>query len=152
MGNWHRQHIPWSRNIGEGVRRYKSQIWRTGRAHSCHLQGTVWITVQCGLRWLEKFSLLCLRDMGFSPSLADPCIWMSRVDDPYKYIAIYYVDDFAIASKDPAGIIWALSEVCSSNSRVILVPLNFTWDAASSVMKKVSCVLHLASTTLTRRW
>jgi hypothetical protein len=28
-----------------------------------------------GLRWSEKFSL-CLQDMGFFASLADPCIWM----------------------------------------------------------------------------
>jgi hypothetical protein len=56
-----------------------------------------------GLRWSEKFSL-CLRDMGFLPSLADPCIWMRRVDDHYEYIAVY-VDDLAIVSKDPAGII-----------------------------------------------
>ena len=62
-----------------------------------------------GLRWSEKFSL-CLRDMGFSPSLADPCIWMCRVDDHYEYIAVY-VDDLAIASKNPAGIIRALTEV-----------------------------------------
>ena len=56
-----------------------------------------------GLRWSEKFSL-CLRDMGFFASLADPCIWMRRVNDHYEYIAVY-VDDLAIASKDPAGII-----------------------------------------------
>jgi hypothetical protein len=62
-----------------------------------------------GLRWSEKFSL-CLRDMGFFPSLADPCIWMRRVGDLYEYIAVY-VDDLAIASKDPAGIIRALTEI-----------------------------------------
>ncbi len=61
-----------------------------------------------GLRWSEKFSL-CLRDMGFFPSLADPCIWMRRVDNHYEYIAVY-VDDLAIASKCPAGIIRALTE------------------------------------------
>jgi hypothetical protein len=61
-----------------------------------------------GLRWSEKFSL-CLRDMGFFPSLADPCIWMRRVDDHYEYIAVY-VDDLAIASKDPAGIIRMLTD------------------------------------------
>jgi hypothetical protein len=61
-----------------------------------------------GLRWSEKFSL-CLRDMGFFPSLADPCIWMRRVDDHYEYIAVY-VDDLAIASKAPNDIIRALTE------------------------------------------
>ncbi len=62
-----------------------------------------------GLRWSEKFSL-CLRDMGFFASLADPCIWMRRVEDHYEYIAVY-VDDLSIASKDPAGIIQALTDV-----------------------------------------
>ena len=62
-----------------------------------------------GLRWSEKFSL-CLRDMGFFPSHADACIWMRRVDDHYEYIAVY-VDDLAIASKDPAGIIKALTDI-----------------------------------------
>jgi hypothetical protein len=47
--------------------------------------------------------------MGLFASLADPCIWMRRVDDHYKYIAVF-VDDLAIASKDPAGIIRALTE------------------------------------------
>ncbi len=61
-----------------------------------------------GLRWSEKFSL-CLKDMGFFASLADPCIWIRRVKDHYEYIAVY-VDDLAIASKDPAGIIRALTE------------------------------------------
>jgi hypothetical protein len=41
-----------------------------------------------GLRWSEKFSL-CLRDMGFFASLADPCIWMRRVNNHYEYIAVY---------------------------------------------------------------
>jgi hypothetical protein len=47
--------------------------------------------------------------MGFFASLADPCIWIRRVDNHYKYIAVY-VDDLAIASKCPAGIIRALTE------------------------------------------
>ena len=47
--------------------------------------------------------------MGFFASLADPCIWMRRANNHYKYIAVY-VEDLAIASKDPAGIIRALTE------------------------------------------
>ena len=35
---------------------------------------------------------------------------MRRVDDHYEYIAVY-VDDLAIASKGPAGIIQALTDV-----------------------------------------
>jgi hypothetical protein len=48
-----------------------------------------------GLRWSEEFSL-CLRDMGFFPLLADPCIWMRRVDDHYEHIPVY-VDNLATA-------------------------------------------------------
>jgi hypothetical protein len=47
--------------------------------------------------------------MGFFASLADPCIWMRQADNHYEYIAVY-VDDLAIASKCPAGIIRALTE------------------------------------------
>ena len=62
-----------------------------------------------GKRWSEKFLSACLRDMRFFASLADPCIRMRRVlDDYYEYIAAY-VDDIALASKDPAGIIRALT-------------------------------------------
>jgi hypothetical protein len=39
------------------------------------------------LRWTEKF-LLCLRDMGFFASLADPCFWMRRVNNHYEYTTV----------------------------------------------------------------
>jgi hypothetical protein len=81
----------------------------------CELEGQTLVIFKAlyglrssGLRWSEKFSL-CLRDMGFFPSLADPYIWMRRVDNHYEYIAVY-VDDLAIASTCPAGIIRALTE------------------------------------------
>ena len=47
--------------------------------------------------------------MGYFSFLADPCIWMRRVDDRYEYIAVY-IDDLAIASKDPADIIRVLTD------------------------------------------
>jgi hypothetical protein len=47
--------------------------------------------------------------MGFFPSRANPCIWMRQVDDIYEYIAVY-VDDLAIASKDPSSIIKTLTK------------------------------------------
>jgi hypothetical protein len=42
--------------------------------------------------------------MGFEPSWAEPDIWMRMNGDVYEYIAVY-VDDLAIAAKDPASII-----------------------------------------------
>jgi hypothetical protein len=59
-----------------------------------------------GLRWHEKLADI-LRVMGFFPSLAEEDIWMRDKGDHYEYIAVY-VDDLAIASRNPQGIIDAL--------------------------------------------
>ena len=48
-----------------------------------------------------------LSDIGFFPSKAEPDIWMRDCGDHYEYIATY-VDDLAIASKNPQAIIDAL--------------------------------------------
>ena len=48
--------------------------------------------------------------MGFTPSKAEPDIWMHHIDDHYEYIALY-VDDLAIASKDPKAIVNMLTIV-----------------------------------------
>jgi len=56
-----------------------------------------------GLRWHERLSDV-LQGMGFFPSKADEDIWMRDKGDHYEYIAVY-VDDLAIASKDPQPII-----------------------------------------------
>jgi hypothetical protein len=59
-----------------------------------------------GLRWHEKLADI-LRGMGFFPSLAEEDIWMRDKGDHYEYIAVY-VDDLAITSRNPQGIIDAL--------------------------------------------
>jgi len=51
-----------------------------------------------------------LSDMGFTPSKAESDIWMRAQGDHYEYIAVY-VDDLAIASKDPGKIIDFLTKV-----------------------------------------
>ena len=61
-----------------------------------------------GLRWYQWFSD-CLCDMGFTPSKAELDIWMRWVSDHYEYIVVY-VDDLAIASKDPKSIIDMLTK------------------------------------------
>jgi hypothetical protein len=43
-------------------------------------------------------------ELGFFPWKSDPDIWMRKSDDMYKYVAIY-VDDLAIAMKDPKSFI-----------------------------------------------
>ena len=55
-----------------------------------------------GLRWHEKFSDT-LRDMGFYISKGDPDVWMRKNGDIWEYIAVY-VDDLAIAARDPKSI------------------------------------------------
>jgi hypothetical protein len=61
-----------------------------------------------GARWHDKL-WDCLRELGFTPSKAEPDIWMREVDGIYEYIACY-VDDLAIASKDPETIAKQLQE------------------------------------------
>ncbi|KAL7574195.1 hypothetical protein ACA910_014870 [Epithemia clementina (nom. ined.)] len=57
-----------------------------------------------GARWHDKLFDV-MRDMGFTPSKNDPDNWMrpSKDGKVYEYIAVY-VDDLAIAAKDPAKI------------------------------------------------
>ena len=53
-----------------------------------------------GLIWHDKLSD-CLRDLGFTPSKAEPDIWMKKNDEHniYGYVAVY-VDDLAMAMKN----------------------------------------------------
>ena len=59
-----------------------------------------------GARWHDKFAD-CLRDQGFYPCKAEPDIWMRESKDSYEYVAVY-VDDLAIAMKDPEEFISCL--------------------------------------------
>ena len=45
-----------------------------------------------------------LDDLGFTPSKAEPQIWMRLKDGVYKYVATY-VDDLLLAMKDPQSLI-----------------------------------------------
>ena len=58
-----------------------------------------------GKRWAERFYDI-IKDMGFMPSKADPCVWMRENKDLKccEYIATY-VDDLCIAAQDPSKII-----------------------------------------------
>jgi hypothetical protein len=57
-----------------------------------------------GLRWHKRFADCLREDMGFEPSKSEPDIWMRKNGNIYEYIAVYVVDDLAIAAKDPKGI------------------------------------------------
>jgi Reverse transcriptase (RNA-dependent DNA polymerase) len=57
-----------------------------------------------GLRWRERFSD-CLRSLGFILCKKEPDIWRRPYkDECYEYVAVY-VDDLAIAVRDPASFI-----------------------------------------------
>ena len=60
-----------------------------------------------GLIWHGRLAD-CLRDVGFYPCKAEPDIWMREKNSLYEYIAVY-VDDLAIAAKDPKEITDALT-------------------------------------------
>ena len=60
-----------------------------------------------GQRWHDRLHD-CLTDLGFSPCKAEPDIWMKRNGDHWEYVAVY-VDDMAIAMKDPDSLTQALS-------------------------------------------
>ena len=61
-----------------------------------------------GVRWHERLAD-CLRGMGFVPCRAEPDIWMRDKLDHWEYIGTY-VDDLAIASKDPKSIVNTLTD------------------------------------------
>ena len=61
-----------------------------------------------GKRWHERFYDV-LRELGFRISKADNDLWYRDMGDHYEYIGVY-VDDLAIASKDPAEIVRILRE------------------------------------------
>mmetsp|Transcript_46454 Transcript_46454/g.113150 ORF Transcript_46454/g.113150 Transcript_46454/m.113150 type:complete len:229 (-) Transcript_46454:50-736(-) len=59
--------------------------------------------------WYQRFAD-CLRNEGFAPCCADPCVWMrlNKERDVYEYIAVY-VDDLAFAMEDPQSFVDTLT-------------------------------------------
>ena len=72
-----------------------------------------------GKRWAERFYDI-VKDMGFTPSIADPCIWMRENQKLkcYEYVATY-VDDLCIAAQNPGKIIHTLKKTISSKLKVM---------------------------------
>jgi hypothetical protein len=56
-----------------------------------------------GARWHDRFAD-CIMELGFFPSKSDPDIWMRKNEGIYEYVAVY-VDDLAIAMKDPKSFV-----------------------------------------------
>jgi Reverse transcriptase (RNA-dependent DNA polymerase) len=61
-----------------------------------------------GARWHDKFAD-CLRELGFQQCKAEPDIWIRENNGTYEYIAVY-VDDLAIAMKNPQEFIQVLTD------------------------------------------
>jgi hypothetical protein len=59
-----------------------------------------------GARFHEKFADT-LRNLGFTPSYADPDVWLRDAGDVYEYVCVY-VDDLLVAMKDPTSFMQAL--------------------------------------------
>ena len=63
-----------------------------------------------GKRWAERFHDI-IKEMGFTPSKADPCVWTRENKELkcYEYMATYD-NDLCIAVQDPGQIIQILKE------------------------------------------
>ena len=63
-----------------------------------------------GKRWVKKFYDI-IKDMGFTTSKTDTCIWMreNQKSKCYEYVATN-VDDLCIAAQNPGKIIQTLKE------------------------------------------
>ena len=61
-----------------------------------------------GARFHERF-MDTLRDLGFTPSLNDPDLWLRPQQDHYEYICVY-VDDLMVIMKDPSSFFTTLEQ------------------------------------------
>jgi len=76
--------------------------------HTLLIQKALYGLKSSGKRWHER-CLEILIEMGFVPMLAQDDICIRKKDDHYEYL-VRYVDDLAIASKDPGAIIKELTD------------------------------------------
>ena len=76
--------------------------------HTLIVHKTLYGLRTSGARWAEKLAD-SLRALGFSPSYADPAIWMREQSDHWEYIGVY-VDDLLIMSKNTDAIIKTLEK------------------------------------------
>ena len=76
-----------------------------------------------GARWHGRLFDI-LQELNFNPSQADPDVWMRPEpgETCYEYIAVY-VDDLAIAAKDPQAFCNELKKKSIISSSKVLDPL-----------------------------
>ena len=75
-----------------------------GRLHTFTFSEALYGLKSSGKRWAETLHEM-LKDMDFTPSRTDQCIWLKKnlKLNLYEYIAVY-VDDLCIAAQDPIRI------------------------------------------------
>ena len=76
------------------------------QGHTLAIRKALYGLRSSGARFHEKFADT-LRAMGFSPSYADPDVWLRDAGDCYEYVCVY-VDDLLVALKDPDKFMEAL--------------------------------------------
>ena len=74
-----------------------------------------------------------LRNMGFSESNSDPCIYMSRGEDTYIGV---YVDDMGLVGKDEAKMKHVKEELSSRFDIKDLGKLGISWGCQLSRIKR----------------
>ena len=104
--------------------------------HTLIIQKALYGLKSSGLRWWERFTKVLLA-MGFFPLKAEDDLWMRCKGDHYKYIA-RYVDDLAIVSRNPQGIIKELIEDYSFKLKGTgpidyHLGCNFFWDKTGTL-------------------
>jgi Reverse transcriptase (RNA-dependent DNA polymerase) len=62
-------------------------------------EGHFLVISKTGARWHNQFSD-CIRELGFFLCKAEPDIWMRKMNNQYKHVAVY-IDDLAIAMENP---------------------------------------------------
>ena len=84
----------------------RSHPWHNERYEICsNILKPLFGLKSSGKRWAEVIHGI-MRDMKFTPSKADPCIWLRKAPNLtcYEYIAVY-VDDLCLATESPSAII-----------------------------------------------
>jgi hypothetical protein len=107
----------WGADIGNAYleAKTKEKVFIVAGPEFAELEGHVLIINKAlyglrssGLHWHECFADT-LRDLGFLASKADSDVWMRENHGVYKYIAVY-VNDIAVAAREPEEIIRQLKE------------------------------------------
>ena len=86
-------------NTKEKVYRVAGPEFEAQQGHIIVIHKALYGLKSSGLRWSQRIHAIMLQ-LNSRPCKADPCVWLSKMKDKYKYSAMY-VDDILIASEVP---------------------------------------------------